>query len=287
MRFMYNTTRSAFVLLLVLLLTGYGLLAQGYLLNEDKLKSFVLSERFEQHGVVETDGLPFPNRAAFVDEWPSMEEWSWQFAYDSVAVTMTIADQNHRIAFKNNIQAYTGLDKSELGAALMERLKNVNASEQQSTLATKRSEPNDTLYGFLYHISFFTNDTPDYGMGNALQCLWRELSEDTTAVAFTTVIPQYGYKRDTLLVDAAELNAVLDGERWDFWMGMQDDAMLLYAKNVFFDYAHMFYIAHTVSAQPLLEWHAYIPTANVRDLFVTFREKKHGLGIEVQGANND
>lgn len=256
--------------------------AQGYLLNEDKVKAFVQSERFEQYGVVLTKSLPYPNMSAFVNDWPPQESWTWHFANDTIAIEMIINEQRYKVAFKNNIQAYTGLDKSELGKTLVKRLENTDDTAEGHSNNIVRSAPNDTMYGVLYNVSFFSDDVVNYGMGNALQQLWGEYSDGLTAKTWTMIIPQYGFKKDTAIVTTAQLNRALDGERWDFWMGMQDDMLLLYAENAFFDYAHMFFIDANQQERPNVEWHAYIPTDNVRELFIKYMEKPDGRGIKVR-----
>ncbi len=276
-----KTFRSFFCLIFVC--TVYAQTnAQGYLLNEDKVKAFVQSDRFGQHGVVLTKALPYPNMRAFVNDWPSQETWAWHFSKDTIAIVMTINGQPYKVAFKNNIQAYTGLDKSELGNTLVNRLDNTNDGDDEQPFNTIRTAPNDTMYGALYNVSFFSNDIPDYGMGNALQQLWGEYSDGLTAKVWKMLIPQYGFQKDTVTVTTAQLNRALHGERWDFWMGMQEDMLLLYAENAFFDYAHMFFIGANQQETPIVEWHAYIPTDNVRELFIKYVEKPDGRGIEVR-----
>lgn len=259
-----------------------NLKAQGYLLNEDKVKAFVLSERFNQYGVLRTSGVSYPNKKSFVADLPTIDSWVWQFNNDSIAIDMQIDQHTHTICFKNNIQGYTGLDKSELGVALVLRLKHTEPITDSVSENTTRSAPNDTMFGILYHISFFTNEQPDYGIGSALKCLWREFTDGKNAKAFTLVIPQYGFTRDSMAISPVQLNRALEGERWDFWMGMQDDVLLLYAKNAFFDYAHMFFVEVGQNNIPVVEWHGYIPTDNVRELFVKYIEKPDGRGIEVR-----
>lgn len=276
-----KTVRSFFCLIFVC--TVYAqTYAQGYLLNEDKVKGFVQSERFEQHGVVISKGLPYPNMTSFVNDWPSQDRWTWHFANDTIAIEMMIDAQRYKVAFKNNIQAYTGRDKSELGKALVKRLGNTEDGGDEQAFQTVRTAPNDTMYGALYNVSFFSNDLPDYGMGNALQQLWGEYSDGLTAKVWKMLIPQYGFQKDTVTVTTTQLNRALDGERWDFWMGMQEDMLLLYAENAFFDYAHMFFIGANQQETPIVEWHAYIPTDNVRELFIKYVEKPDGRGIEVR-----
>ena len=276
-----KTVRSFFCLIFVC--TVYAQThAQGYLFNEDKVKAFVQSERFEQHGVVISKGLPYPNMISFVNDWPSQDMWIWHFANDTIAIEMIINEQRYKVAFKNNIQAYTGRDKSELGKALVKRLENTDDRGDKQAFQTVRSAPNDTMYGALYNVSFFSNEQPDYGMGNALQQLWGEYSDGLTAKVWKMLIPQYGFQKDTVTVTTTQLNRALDGERWDFWMGMQEDMLLLYAENAFFDYAHMFFIGANQQETPIVEWHAYIPTDNVRELFIKYVEKPDGRGIEVR-----
>lgn len=264
-----------------------SLSAQVFLFDEPMMKRFVLSDDFEKHGRIINN--PFPNsRKSYVEAFPSTENWRWVKKGDSLwlNVDLEVGGASH-VVFKNDIQVFTGMDKKNLGEYLVAQLREQaqitigNSSEPSVSV----SAPQDSMHGILYNVTFFKEDGVTNDIGSILQSLTAErvdslLHDDV----FLLNIPQYGYKRDTVKLNAAQMNAFFGKEQWEFWLGYNDSQCILFCKNLVFNYSHLFYFDADnlkLSTEIPVELMAFIPDDNVQELFKVYRGKSNGLNIKI------
>ncbi|MCC5918213.1 MAG: hypothetical protein JJU02_12915 [Cryomorphaceae bacterium] len=273
-------------ILLFITLWSFQASAQSFLFDQELIKSFITSQRFAQKGKIISAGIPVTNRYDFVKTLPPPEDWKWAFTSDSVSFTVETKDGLYQLVFPNDINLVTGTDKKDRTDTLVKTLKRVSnqPSDYKPYPAPKPSAPNDSMYGILYQHDFLSSGRKTYAMGDILFSLCLQSNPDKIIKGFQLVVPGYGFTRDTVKVGVSGMNNYFQHDQWFFWLARDGDDFLLYAKNAFFNFAHMFY--HKSGSQNddlfTIELHAYIPDGNVRDLFKVFEEKPDGRGIRVE-----
>jgi hypothetical protein len=269
-----------------------SLSAQSLLFNEKEIKAFIISDRFEVNGEIRTAGLPVTDRSLFTSEFPGPDKWKWVFTKDSASLTVVVNEQIYTLVFPNNIELITGKDKKERTDALIEGIGVLGwgsfvADEEQHNVLPYAIISDEDIYGILLRYDFYDglDSTQTFDMGAVVRYLLSGQYTETPEPEIETVrlmIPKYGFERDTLRISINGLSRYFDRDVWMFWIGKEEDSFLLYAKHKLWDYAHMFYHSKSDQFPPVVEFHAYIPEGNVRDIFKQFEKKPNSRGILVE-----
>jgi hypothetical protein len=265
--------------------------AQGYMFDKERVVDFIKSPRFLEFGRIVNN--PYgSDRNAYVELLPAMSEWQWSQKDDSLAlgVELTFGGTSF-IVFKNDIQAFMGMDKKQLGDYVVQKIRSVASSTQieESSIVTSISEPIDSMYGLLNKVVFHNENNQIDGLGSILQYLFQtHFQLDGSPSKVQLIVPKYGFKRDSLNVSFAQLNDFFGSDVWELWLGKEETQFILYIKNKTFNYAHLFFANQERfinSEIPKLEFYAFIPDDNVKDIFKVHREKGDGLNLEIRIDN--
>jgi hypothetical protein len=273
---------------LFILFAPFWLQAQDRLFDRESVVKFVKSSRFLEYGRIVNN--PYgSDRSSYVELLPSEMEWQWSQKDDSLALGVVLPSGGTSfIVFKNDIQAFTGMDKKEIGEYLVRKLQSFDSTHMHEDLVevTSFSQPVDSMYGFLYRVHFYNKDQRIRDLGSIIQFLLHtQLSTSQEFDRIQLVIPQYGFKRDSLELGFAQLNDFFGSDVWQTWLGLDEGQFVLYVKNKVFNYAHLFFTdsaRQNKSGIPLLELIAFIPDDNVKNIFKLNRDKTNGLNLEIQ-----
>jgi hypothetical protein len=264
----------------------HRLKAQVFLFDEETTKVFIRSSDFDHYGRIINNPF-FKNRESYVDVFPSSDTWRWVKKGDSLwlNIDLEVGGASH-VVFKNDIQAFTGMDKKDLGEYLVTQLRKQAQQSfgNYSESSVSVSAPQDSMHGILYNVTFSKEDNVTNDIGSILLSLIAERVDSLSADIFLLNIPQYGYKRDTVKLNTAQMNAFFGKEQWEFWLGYSDSQCILFCKNLVFNYAHLFYFDANnlkLNAEIPLELMAFIPDDNVQELFKVYRGKSNGLNIKI------